>query len=451
MARLMVRLDPQTQQAMDSLREEMGRQAGKKVPFGSVLDHVTEALAADLPSIDWKAVEESATAAQATAGGTRQTTFIVSRQTEAAVASAKAAMGTALRKQNPLLPLVMRLLFAAYGLKEQGALPLQAQEAPLDAAQAQRLMAVARANALGFEAPAVLGGADVYLASNGWVDSTLCTPDEPLFANDPAMAFPAFDRRDGAGFYNCFWPELWAPVRQALADGPRRGLNYGYPARRDNLPRGFCLAPFAPVFGGVAAGDSLAGVLPAGEESPEQWLAQRRWLVEVSPVLVREYQRRYRCLANYLPLPAALGDFKGKSAQVRGFPDVFLEAVRLGYVAAGAVDGPLRQQLEECRSYFARFGEGEAGWQAFARQNYLLGSFVDEAYGVVPLFPRPQGLAPAPARAAMPRDGAESLQLVNTALLLMGRRARVLAEAAGSPAFMDYLASTDIDWTEAGE
>lgn len=451
MARLMVRLDPQTQQAMDSLREEMGRQAGKKMPFGSVLDHVTEALAADLPSIDWKAVEESATAAQATAGGTRQTTFIVSRQTEAAVASAKAAMGTALRKQNPLLPLVMRLLFAAYGLKEQGALPLQAQEAPLDAAQAQRLMAVARANALGFEAPAVLGGADVYLASNGWVDSTLCTPDEPLFANDPAMAFPAFDRRDGAGFYNCFWPELWAPVRQALADGPRRGLNYGYPARRDNLPRGFCLAPFAPVFSGVAAGESLTGVLPEDGEGPAQWLAQRRWLVEVSPVLVREYQRRYRCLANYVPLPASLGELKGKSTEVRGFPDVFLEAVRLAFVAPEQLPDPLWQRLDECRSYFAHFGEGEVGWRAFAQQNYLLGSFVDEDCGVVPLFPRPHGLAPAPTRAAMPRDGAETLQLINTALLLMARRAQVLADAACAPAFMDYLASTDIDWTEAGE
>lgn len=451
MARLMVRLDPQTQQAMDSLREEMGRQAGKKVPFGSVLDHVTEALAADLPSIDWKAVEESATAAQATAGGTRQTTFIVSRQTEAAVASAKAAMGTALRKQNPLLPLVMRLLFAAYGLKEQGALPLQAQEAPLDAAQAQRLMAVARANALGFEAPAVLGGADVYLASNGWVDSTLCTPDEPLFANDPAMAFPAFDRRDGAGFYNCFWPELWAPVRQALADGPRRGLNYGYPARRDNLPRGFCLAPFAPVFGGVAAGDSLAGVLPAGEESPEQWLAQRRWLAEVSPVLVREYQRRYRCLANYLPLPAALGDFKGKSAPGEGLSRCVLGSGapgvrgrrRRGRPAAAAA-GRVPQLLRPVRR--------RGGWLAGVCPAELpSGQFCGRGLRGGALVPAAPGACAGAGAAAMPRDGAETLQLVNTALLLMGRRARVLAEAAGSPAFMDYLASTDIDWTEAGE
>ena len=100
MARLMVRLDPQTQQAMDSLREELGRQAGKKVPFGSVLDHVAEALAVDLSSIDWKAVEESSATAQAAArqdearqAGARQTTFIMARQTEAAVASAKAAMG----------------------------------------------------------------------------------------------------------------------------------------------------------------------------------------------------------------------------------------------------------------------------------------------------------------------------------------------------------------------
>lgn len=215
---------------------------------------------------------------------------------------------------------------------------------------------------------------------------------EVVSEDDPDMSRPAFSAAlGGAGFYDLFWPEAWSEVREALA-APRAGERpkYGYAILPERM-RGDTLISFNTVFKvRYAEGDDLpAGAWP-GDVSPYLWARKKTWMEGVSPRLVECFRRQYHCLANFMPMPWGLNRWRGftvdaatgiKNPGLRDFPDLFFDQVRKWYLGSRDVHPLAKEEFDAYRTYFDRFGEGEAGWRAYAERNYLLGSFVDEDGG----------------------------------------------------------------------
>lgn len=266
---------------------------------------------------------------------------------------------------------------------------------------------------------------------------------EVVSEDDPDMSRPAFSAAlGGAGFYDLFWPEAWSEVREALA-APRAGERpkYGYAILPERM-RGDTLISFNTVFKvRYAEGDDLpAGAWP-GDVSPYLWARKKTWMEGVSPRLVECFRRQYHCLANFMPMPWGLNRWRGftvdaatgiKNPGLRDFPDLFFDQVRKWYLGSRDVHPLAKEEFDAYRTYFDRFGEGEAGWRAYAERNYLLGSFVDEDGRVVFLFDRggcgEAGTAGLLDR-ALPQNPVQTLELVNGAFCCWERRASVLAEA----------------------
>lgn len=258
------------------------------------------------------------------------------------------------------------------------------------------------------------------------------------------MSFPAFFRESRAGFYDAFWPDEWAEVR-AYRDGTstRPYGKYGYRVLPDRW-RGDTLVSFNTVFKTCfEEGDALPDGVRPGDENPYLKARKMAWLEGVSPQLIACFRRSYHCLANFMPLPWGLNQWRGFACDtathvanpgLRDFPDLFFDQVRKWYLGSDDLDPLAREEFGAYRAYFDRYGEGEEGWQAYVRRNYLDGSFVDADDRINYLFDRGGGSEPSTEHLlahVLPECPSQTLEFINNAFVCWERRADALARAAG--------------------
>ena len=257
---------------------------------------------------------------------------------------------------------------------------------------------------------------------------------------DPDMSPPAYSCGTRRGFYDAFWPAEWAEVRGYPEDA---SFPYGYHVLADRL-RGDTLVSFNTVFRTrFSEGDRMPEGCRPGDENPYLAARKKRWLDGVPPLVVEGFRRRYHCLANFMPLPWGLNQWRGFARDTAtgvanpglcDFPDLFFDQVRKWYEGSGDLHPLAREEFDAYRAYFDRFGRGSDGWRAFARRNHLEGSFVDEAGCVVYLFDRGDGGGPATEHLlahARPESPAQTLEFANGAFACWERRADVLTQATG--------------------
>ncbi|BAK45180.1 hypothetical protein [Eggerthella sp. YY7918] len=258
---------------------------------------------------------------------------------------------------------------------------------------------------------------------------------------DPDMSFPAFNKESRDGFYHAFWPDEWA---EAYAYPRDDSAAYGYRMLPDRW-RGDTLISFNTVFKThFVEGDTLPEGYNVGDENPYLVSRKKAWLDGVSSGLIACFRQQYHCLANFMPMPWGLNQWRGFTIDtatqianpgLRDFSDLFLDQVRKFYLGSDDVHPLAKKEFESYQDYFKRYGSGEEGWRTYARRNYLEGSLVDEQGHIIFLFDRGGGSQPSTEYLlthARPENPAQTLEFINNAFVCWERRAEVLARAAGA-------------------
>ena len=102
--------------------------------------------------------------------------------------------------------------------------------------------------------------------------------------------------------------------------------------------RGDTLISFNTVFKTrYSEGDDIPNGARPGDENPYLAARKKVWLTGVSPQLIACFRRQYHCLANFMPLPWGLNQWRGFTCDAAtgianpglcDFPDLFFDQVR---------------------------------------------------------------------------------------------------------------------------
>lgn len=224
-----------------------------------------------------------------------------------------------------------------------------------------------------------------------WSESTIVAPGMTLQLREDEDGNVEYTLKDNT--LHWFWPNRLLPLTAtdiiiASFRNPTTGDEVGFPAGTTVGAKIFN-APYP----GLYAGDRL---------DPSIKLTSARlttnWLINgADPVPGLEHLdadetaalcSEQDCHANVMPLPMGMAGALRRGIDT--IPDVFFEKIRRDFLG---IETPSLDftPIDFFYEYYAYFGKGQDGWKNFVDTNYLLGSFVDDDYRVIPLFDRTSG------------------------------------------------------------